>query len=150
MEETSKYTDLLDDGRARKFSFVQECNSVITQPCPENPIRSQGFLEIEGLAWTGRGRIKGVDISKDGGLSWQPARLKGLVLDKALTRFSLETQWQGEPWLLQSRAYDETGYVQPTLGQLRQQRGINSIYHKNAIHTWQLNPDGAVHNVQIS
>jgi sulfane dehydrogenase subunit SoxC len=149
-EETSKYTDLLDDGRARKFSFVQECNSVITQPCPENPIRSQGFLEIEGLAWTGRGRIKGVDISRDGGLSWQPARLKGLVLDKALTRFSLTTKWQGEPWLLQSRAYDETGYVQPTLGQLRQQRGINSIYHKNAIHTWQLNPDGAVHNVQIS
>ncbi len=149
-EETSKYTDLLADGRARKFSFVQECNSVIINPCPENSIRSRGFLEIEGLAWTGRGRIKGVDISMNGGVSWQPARIKGLVLDKALTRFSLPTKWQGEPWLLQSRAYDETGYVQPTLAQLRQQRGINSIYHKNSIHTWQLNPDGVVRNVQIS
>jgi sulfane dehydrogenase subunit SoxC len=149
-EETSKYTDLLADGRARKFSFVQECNSVVTHPCPENSVQNKGFLEIEGLAWTGRGRIKGVDISTDGGISWQSARIKGLVLDKALTRFSLPMKWQGEPWLLQSRAYDNTGYVQPTLTQLRRQRGVNSIYHKNAIHTWQLNPDGTVRNVQIS
>ena len=149
-EETSKYTDLMADGRARRFTFVQECNSVITSPCPENPIVRKGFLEVEGLAWTGRGTIKGVDISFDGGVSWRPAQLKGLVLDKALTRFSLSTQWQGEPWLIQSRAYDDTGYVQPTLAQLREQRGVNSIYHKNSIHTWQVAPTGEVKNVQIT
>ncbi|MCP4789050.1 MAG: sulfite dehydrogenase [Gammaproteobacteria bacterium] len=149
-EETSKYTDLMADGRARRFTFVQECNSVITSPCPENPIKKPGFIEIEGLAWTGRGKIKGVDVSFDGGVNWQPAQLKGLVLDKALTRFSFQTKWSGQPWLLQSRAYDETGYVQPTLAQLREQRGVNSIYHKNSIHTWQVQPTGEVKNVQVT
>lgn len=149
-EETSKYTDLMADGRARKFTFVQETNSVITSPCPEKPIIKSGLIEIEGLAWTGRGKIKQVDISFDGGISWVPAKLKGLVLDKALTRFSLVTKWDGQPWLLQSRAVDETGYVQPTLGQLREARGTNSIYHKNSIHTWKIEANGEVKNVQIS
>ncbi|MBQ0756784.1 MAG: sulfite dehydrogenase, partial [Amphritea sp.] len=149
-EETSKYTDLMADGRARKFTFVQETNSVITSPCPEKPIIKSGLIEIEGLAWTGRGKIKQVDISFDGGISWVPAKLKGLVLDKALTRFSLVTKWDGQPWLLQSRAVDETGYVQPTLRQLREARGTNSIYHKNSIHTWKIEANGEVKNVQIS
>ena len=148
-EETSKYTDLMADGRAREFTWVQECNSVITFPCPEKPLRKQGFYEIEGLAWSGRGKIKQVDISFDGGVNWQPARLKGLVLDKALTRFSLPWRWTGAPALLQSRAIDETGYVQPTLGTLREVRGVNSIYHRNSIHTWQLAATGEVNNVQI-
>jgi sulfane dehydrogenase subunit SoxC len=149
-EETSKYTDLMPDGRARKFTFVQETNSVITSPCPEKPLVKPGFVEIEGLAWSGRGKIKHVDISFDGGVSWVPAKLKGLVLDKALTRFSLVTKWTGQPWLLQSRSVDETGYVQPTLSQLREVRGGNSIYHKNAIHTWKVAPTGEVTNVQIT
>lgn len=149
-EETSKYTDLMPDGRARKFTFVQETNSVITSPCPENPMVKPGFVEIEGIAWSGRGKIKQVDISFDGGVSWVPAKLKGLVLDKALTRFSLVTKWNGQPWLLQSRSVDETGYVQPTLSQLREVRGGNSIYHKNSIHTWKVAPTGEVTNVQIT
>ena len=148
-EETSKYTDLLADGRAREFSWVQECNSVITSPCPEKPLRQQGFYEIQGLAWSGRGTIQRVDISFDGGVNWREARLKGLVLPKALTRFSYPWRWDGSPALLQSRAVDASGYVQPTLGQLRAVRGVNSIYHKNAIHTWQLTANGEVKNVQI-
>ena len=149
-EETSKYTDLMPDGRARKFTFVQETNSVITSPCPEKPLVQKGFLEIEGLAWSGRGKIKQVDVSFDGGVNWVSAKLKGLVLDKALTRFSLVTKWDGQPWLLQSRAIDETGYVQPTLSQLREVRGGNSIYHKNSIHTWKVASTGEVTNVQIT
>lgn len=148
-EETSKYTDLMPDGRARKFSFVQETNSVITSPCPENPWNNKGTYEIEGLAWSGHGKIKHVDISLDGGINWRPAKLKGLVLAKALTRFSLPFKWDGSPALLQSRAIDETGYVQPTLSQLREIRGTRSIYHKNSIHTWQLHADGAIKNVQL-
>ena len=148
-EETSKYTDLLADGKARKHSFVQEVNSVITSPCPENPIKRKGLLQLEGLAWSGHGKVKRVDVSLDGGVSWQTAKLKGLVLSKSLTRFGMEVNWQGEPLLLQSRAVDETGYVQPTLSQLREVRGTNSIYHKNSIHTWQVQTDGAVNNVQL-
>ena len=148
-EETSKYTDLLADGKARNHSFVQEVNSVITSPCPENPIKRKGLLQLEGLAWSGHGKVKRVDVSLDGGVSWQTAKLKGLVLSKSLTRFGMEINWQGEPLLLQSRAVDETGYVQPTLSQLREVRGTNSIYHKNSIHTWQVQTDGAVNNVQL-
>ena len=148
-EETSKYTDLLADGKARKHSFVQEVNSVITSPCPENPIKRKGLLQLEGMAWSGRGKVKRVDVSLDGGVSWQTAKLKGLVLSKSLTRFGMEINWQGEPLLLQSRAVDETGYVQPTLSQLREARGTSSIYHKNSIHTWQIQTDGTVNNVQL-
>ncbi len=149
-EETSKYTDLMPDGRAREFTWVQECNSVITSPCPENPWKIRGWYEIEGVAWSGKGKIKAVDISLDGGVSWRQAQIKGLVLSKALTRFSVMLKWEGQPLLLQSRAMDETGYVQPTLSQLRAERGDNSIYHKNSIHTWQLKEDGSVFNVQLS
>jgi sulfane dehydrogenase subunit SoxC len=148
-EETSKYTDLMADGRARQFTFVQETNSVITFPCPEKPLREKGRYELEGLAWSGRGRIRRVDVSFDGGVNWREARLKGLVLPKALTRFSLPFDWDGGRALLQSRAVDETGYVQPTLTQLRDARGTESIYHKNAIHTWRLAESGEVTNVQI-
>jgi sulfane dehydrogenase subunit SoxC len=149
-EETSKYTDLMPDGRAREFTWVQECNSVITSPCPENPWKEKGWYEIEGVAWSGKGKIKAVDISLDGGVTWRTAQIKGLVLSKALTRFSLMFKWEGQPLLLQSRAMDETGYVQPKLSQLRAERGGNSIYHKNSIHTWQLTEDGSVFNVQLS
>lgn len=149
-EETSKYTDLMPDGRAREFTWVQECNSVITSPCPENPWKKHGWYEIEGLAWSGKGKIKAVDVSLDGGVTWRTTQLKGLVLDKALTRFSLMFKWEGQPLLLQSRAMDSTGYVQPKLSQLRSERGGNSIYHKNSIHTWQMTEDGSVFNVQLS
>jgi sulfane dehydrogenase subunit SoxC len=149
-EETSKYTDLMPDGTAREFTFVQECNSVVTSPCPERPFRTKGKYFIEGLAWSGRGRIKHVDVSVDGGVSWREARFTSQVIPRALTRFGLEWDWDGSPALIQSRAVDETGYVQPTYGQLREVRGTNSIYHKNAIHTWKLAADGTVSNVQIS
>jgi sulfane dehydrogenase subunit SoxC len=149
-EETSKYTDLMADGTAREFTFVQECNSVVTRPCPERPFKTKGKYFIEGLAWSGRGRIKHVDVSVDGGVTWREARFTSQVIPRALTRFGLEWDWDGSPALIQSRAVDETGYVQPTYGQLRDVRGTNSIYHKNAIHTWKLAPNGVVSNVQIS
>jgi len=149
-EETSKYTDLLKDGTSREFSFVQECNSVITSPSPEKPLKGKGKYQIEGLAWSGRGKIKHVDVSTDGGVSWKPARFTSIVLPRALTRFALDLDWDGSPLLLQSRAVDETGYVQPTYHQLRDARGTSSIYHKNAIHTWKIETDGSVKNVQLS
>ncbi len=149
-EETSKYTDLLADGTSREFSYEQECNSVVTSPCPEKPFKTKGKYMIEGLAWSGRGRIKHVDISVDGGANWREARFTSEIMPKALTRFALEWDWDGSPALIQSRAVDETGYVQPTYRQLREARGTNSIYHKNAIHTWKLSPNGTVSNVQFA
>ena len=150
-EETSKYTDVLEDGVARKWTWVMDAKSVITSPSPQQPItHGAGPLVISGLAWSGQGKITRVDISKDGGVTWERARLGRQGDSKALTRFYLDTSWNGEPWLLQARAIDETGYVQPTKDQLREVRGENSIYHNNCIQTWAIAADGSADNVEVS
>ncbi len=150
-EETSKYTDTLEDGTSRKWTWEMDAKSVITAPSPQAPIRhGKGPLVITGLAWSGRGAITGVDVTIDGGKTWQKARLGAPGQSKAMTRFYLDINWNGEEMLLQSRARDETGYIQPTKDQLREVRGLNSIYHNNGIQTWWVNADGEAENVEIS
>ena len=149
-EETARYTDLLPDGKARQFSWLHDAKSVITFPCPERGLKARGRYEISGLAWSGRGKITGVDVSTDGGANWRTARLAAPVLSKCLTRFRLDWDWGGGPALLQSRAVDETGYVQPTIVQLRAARGMSSVYHNNSIQTWRVAPSGKVFNVQVA
>ena len=149
-EETSKYTDLMPDGTARGFTWVLDAKSVITFPCPEKPLAGPGLYEIRGLAWSGKGKVKAVHVSTDGGINWQPARLEEPILSKALTRFTFPWSWDGRPLFLKSRAIDETGYVQPTITALRKIRGSNSIYHNNSIQTWQVKPDGSVFDVQLA
>ena len=148
-EETSKYTDLMPDGKARQFTWKLEANSVITFPCPEKPLRAKGPYEIRGLAWSGSGKVRRVDVSVDGGDTWRTASLQEPVLAQCLTRFRLPWLWDGGPAFLQSRVIDESGYVQPTIAALRTVRGVNSIYHNNAIQTWAVAPGGGVRNVQI-
>lgn len=150
-EETSKYTDLLPDGTARRFTFEMDAKSVITSPSPQAPItHGPGPMVISGLAWSGRGTIPRVDVTIDGGKTWVQARMSGPSLDKSLHRFYLDFVWDGQPMYLQSRAHDSTGYVQPTKDQLREVRGTNSIYHNNGIQTWYVNEQGVAENVEIS
>lgn len=148
-EETSKYTDPLPDGEARKFSFVMEAKSVITFPSGDMKLPGAGFYEITGIAWSGRGRIDRVEISTDGGKTWFPADLQAPVLPICHTRFRFPWRWDGKPAVLQSRCIDETGYVQPTLEQLVAVRGTGSVYHLNAIQSWQVAADGSVTNVHV-
>jgi sulfane dehydrogenase subunit SoxC len=148
-EETSKYTDLLADGRSRRFTFYMDAKSVVTNPSPQAPLRHKGRNVLTGIAWSGRGHIKRVDVSLDGGRNWRTARIDGPVLEKSLTRFYVDFDWQGEALLIQSRAMDSTGYVQPTKDDLRKVRGVNSIYHNNGIQTWHVRPDGETENVEI-
>lgn len=150
-EETSKYTDVMEDGTARKWTWVMDAKSVITSPSPQMPIEhGKGPLVISGLAWSGHGQITRVDVSRDGGITWEPARLGKQGDTKALTRFYLDVDWDGAPMLLQARAMDETGYVQPTKEQLRDARGENSVYHNNCIQTWYVNAEGIAENVEVS
>ncbi len=150
-EETSKYTDTLEDGTSRKWTWAMDAKSVVTSPSPQMPIKhGKGPLVITGLAWTGRGAITRVDVSKDGGKTWETARLAKPGEKMALTRFYLDTEWDGSEMLLQSRAMDDTGYVQPTKAQLREVRGENSIYHNNCIQTWWVKKDGEAENVEVS
>lgn len=150
-EETSKYTDVLENGIARKWTWVMDAKSIITSPSPQSPINhGTGPLVISGLAWSGHGKIARVDVSTDGGVSWKTARLGKQGSTKSLTRFYLDVDWDGTDMLLQARAIDETGYVQPTKDQLRAIRGENSIYHNNSIQTWYVNAEGKAENVEIS
>ena len=150
-EETSKYTDTLEDGTSRKWTWVMDAKSVVTSPSPQSPItHGHGPLVVTGLAWSGRGAITGVDVSLDGGKNWQQARLAKPGDKMALTRFYLDIDWNGEDMLLQSRARDESGYVQPSKEQLREVRGLNSIYHNNCIQTWHVFPNGVAENVEVS
>ncbi len=151
-EETSKYTDLLAGGKARQFTFMMEPKSVITFPSGEMKLPGKGFHEITGLAWSGRGRIKRVEVSTDGGESWQLASLQEPVLPVCHTRFRFPWNWDGGPAILQSRCQDETGYIQPTIKQLVDARGLDggkygSIYHLNGIQSWAVASDGSVSNV---
>ena len=150
-EETSKYTDTLSDGVSRKWTWAMDAKSVVTSPSPQAPIRhGSGPLVVTGLAWSGHGRITRVDVSKDGGKTWETARLAKPGERMALTRFYLDINWDGSEMLLQSRAMDENGYVQPTKTQLRDVRGLNSIYHNNCIQTWWVRENGEAENVEVS
>ena len=148
-EESLHYVDLLPGGMHRQYTWIQEAKSVITSPSGGQVLLDRGFHEITGLAWSGRGKVKRVDVSTDGGRNWRTARLQEPVLGKALTRFRIDWTWSGERALLQSRAMDDTGFVQPTIRQLREVRGTRSIYHNNAIQTWRVDPSGEVSNVQV-
>ena len=146
-EETSKYTDLMPDGRARMFSLEMDVKSVITFPSGDMKLPRPGFYEVTGLAWSGRGRIVKVEVSADGGQSWAEAALQEPVIDKSHTRFRLPWNWDGSELVLQSRATDSTGAVQPTIAELIAARGTNSVYHLNSIQSWQISTSGDVTNV---
>jgi sulfane dehydrogenase subunit SoxC len=144
--ETAKYTDLMPDGKAYQFSLVMEAKSVITAPSGQQQIHP-GFQEIRGLAWSGRGRVKSVEVSVDGGHTWHSAHLQEPVLPKCHTRFRFPWRWTGQDAILQSRCVDEAGYIQPTRQDLVTVRGTQSVYHYNAIQSWRVDRDGRVRNL---
>jgi len=148
-DEVLHYVDLMPDGTLRQYTSIQECKSVITSPSGGQTLLDKGYYNVTGLAWSGRGRVKRVDVSFDGGRNWRTASLEGPLLAKCLARFNIGWNWDGSPAILQSRAIDETGYVQPKINQLRAVRGTRSIYHNNAIQSWKVDAGGEVTNAQV-
>ena len=149
-DEALHYMDLMPGGLHRQYTSLQECKSVVTTPSGGQVLLDKGYYNITGMAWSGKGKVKRVDVSVDGGRNWRTARLESPVLSKCLTRFNLDWVWDGKPALIQSRAMDETGYVQPSYKQLRAVRGTRSIYHNNAVQTWLVQESGELKNVQLS
>jgi sulfane dehydrogenase subunit SoxC len=145
-DETAKYSDLMPDGKTRIFTLPQEAKSVVTFPSGGQKLVGPGLYELTGLAWTGRGRIEKVEVTFDGGRTWQNASLAEPRLPMAFTRFRLPWRWDGKPATIASRATDETGYVQPTREELVAVRGLNSGYHFNGIKLWKIGADGSVTN----
>lgn len=146
-DETSKYTDLLPDGKARQFTFAVGVKSVICNPAAGLEMQTPGFYEISGIAWSGHGRVTKVEISADGGKSWAEAALSQPDLPLAMRRFALPWKWDGQPSILMSRATDDKGNVQPTRTAWGAQYGAAQGYHCNAIQSWAINSDGRIRNV---
>jgi sulfane dehydrogenase subunit SoxC len=146
-DETSKYSDLQPNGRSLLFTYPMEVKSVITSPSGMQKMQGPGLYQISGLAWSGLGRIRRVEVSADGGKTWAQAALDGAVLPKAVTRFRMPWRWDGSPMVLQSRAVDETGAVQPSRPALMAARGAQFRYHYNAIQSWNVAAAGEVSNV---
>ena len=145
--ETARYTDPMPQGKWRQFSFTMECKSVITNPSGGMQLRGPGLYEIQGFAWSGNGKITHVDVTTDGGKSWQEARLEEPVLDKCLTRFRYAWNWNGAPSKIASRAVDSTGYVQPTVADIAKVRALTGfVQHHNGVFPWSVSANGEVAN----
>ena len=146
-DETSKYTDPTPDGKARQFTYVMGVKSVITHPSFGMKMQGPGWYEISGIAWSGAGKVSKVEVSADGGASWRDAVLQEPVFSKSVTRFRLPWEWNGQRALLQSRAIDEKGRVQPTRAAWLPQYMPQQRYHNNSIQTWEVGADGSIANV---
>lgn len=143
-EETSKYTEPVMGGVSRQFSLDMDARSIITYPNYPDWVE-KGWIEIQGIAWSGRGRIARAEVSTDDGKSWQSAKLQEPVLPKAHTRFRHLFNWNGKDTVILSRAVDETGYVQPTRKEFLAARGPGSgPYHRNPVTGWRLRAGGEV------
>ncbi len=145
--ETAKYTELQPDGKARQFTFIMDAKSLITHPSPGHRLQGPGLYQISGLAWSGRGKVKKVEVSADGGKSWAAAELQEPVLSKSFTRFRIPWRWDGGKTVLKSRAWDETGYIQPEREKLILERGRNGYFHYNAQVAWGLDAEGRLSHV---
>jgi sulfane dehydrogenase subunit SoxC len=143
-DETSHYTELLPDGKAWIFAYHMDAKSVITSPSGGQKLPGPGLHEIRGLAWSGRGMVRRVEVSINGGKTWTDATLQQPVLPKAFTLFRLPWRWDGSPALLVSRVTDETGYVQPTRDELMKTRGPNFGFHFNGQKIWRIAADGSI------
>ena len=143
-EETSKYTEPVSGGKIRQFSFVMDARSIITYPAYPATVE-KGWIEIRGIAWSGRGKIVRVEVSTDAGKTWNEALLQGPVLDKAHTGFRYLWNWDGQTTEIMSRAVDETGYTQPFYEQLLQARGGSGGYHFNPVTRWVVQKNGEVY-----
>ena len=154
--EAKIYAPILPGGKAYQFYLLQEVKSFITQPSPGLTLKEPGTYEISGIAYSGTGRISKVMVSADGGQSWAEAGLQEPVLSKAFTRFRIPWRWDGAPAILQSRAWDEAGNVQPTRAQFVAQRGeLKKVppvlsfpnQHFNAVTSWAVDDKGVVKHV---
>jgi sulfane dehydrogenase subunit SoxC len=146
-DESGEYTDMLADGKVLKFSFGMGVKSVITHPSATMRLSGPGLYEISGLAWSGGGVVRKVEVSADGGQSWAEADLSAPVNARALTRFSLPWLWDGAPLRLMSRAEDETGAAQPTRSDWKARYAPSNFMHNNAIQAWRIGAEGEVENV---
>jgi sulfane dehydrogenase subunit SoxC len=146
-DETSRYTDLQADGKSLMFTYPMEVKSLITRPSHGMTLSGSGLHQISGIAWSGEGRIRRVEVTTDGGRTWVGAALTDPVVSRSLTRFRLAWRWDGGAAVLKSRAVDDAGNTQPERDAFIARHGNNALFHCNAIQAWSVAPSGEVKHV---
>jgi sulfane dehydrogenase subunit SoxC len=157
--ETKNYSQILPGGKTWRFHFVMEVKSFITYPSFGLNLKAPGLYAISGVAYSGTGRIAKVMVSADGGNSWGEAALQGPIHDKAFTRFVMPWRWDGQPAILQSRAYDDGGNAQPLRAEFVAMRGEATRpvttplafpnQHYNSITSWAVDSKGDIKHVYV-
>jgi len=128
--------------------------SVITFPSGGQKLPGPGFYQLTGLAWSGGGAVRKVEVSTDGGRTWSEAEIRGGVHRMAHTRFGMNWKWDGQECVLQSRCTDELGQVQPSRAELAKLFNVAPDYYHthgvqgsdNTIQPWRVAADGSVYN----
>jgi sulfane dehydrogenase subunit SoxC len=146
-DETSRYTDLQGDGKALMFTYPMDVKSLITRPSPGVGPKGAALHEISGIAWSGNGTIRKVEVSMDGGRTWGDAELMAPVMPRAITRFRSPWRWDGNATVLKSRATDDAGGVQPAHEKFIAEHGNNATFHYNGIVAWSVAANGEVKHV---
>jgi len=146
------------DGKSRWYHFQWAPKSVITRPSAGLKIPGPGYVQITGLAWSGGGAVRKVDVSTDGGRTWKEAKLDSPVLPKAHTRFTFDWVWDGQETVIQSRCTDDQGDVQPSRAELYEHWGITGeeakhparTTHFNAMQPWRVARDGSLYDAMFT
>jgi sulfane dehydrogenase subunit SoxC len=145
------YGHINADARAAALAEQIGPKSVITFPSGGQQLSGPGFYEISGLAWSGAGAVRKVEISTNGGQTWQDAELRSPAYRMAHTRFGLNWKWDGKECVLMSRCIDEVGTMQPTRIEAGRYFGDPPNRPRvrgndNTVQPWKIASDGSVHN----
>jgi sulfane dehydrogenase subunit SoxC len=149
------YGHLRQDEKDAALSYQIGPKSVITFPSVGQQLPGKGFYEISGLAWSGGGAIRKVEISTDGGKKWVDAELRGTPQRMAHTRFAMPWKWDGTETELLSRCTDEIGQAQPSRAQVAKffNKPLDPSFSvpglDNTIQPWRIASDGSVHNGNV-
>ncbi len=148
------YGHISNDPKVAALSFQWGPKSVITSPNGGQQLTGPGIYQISGLAWSGGGAVRKVEVSMDGGQTWKDAEIRSPIYRMAHTRFGMDWKWVGQECVLLSRCTDELDQVQPTRAQVAKFfKEPPDYYHShgvqgsdNTIQPWRVASDGTVHN----
>ena len=146
------YGHMDQDHKETALGYQIGPKSVITFPSGSQQLPGRGFYEVSGLAWSGGGAIRKVEVSTDGGKRWNNAEIKGTAHRMAHTRFGYKWNWDGQETELLSRCTDELGQVQPSRAQIAKywNKPFDQTFSvpglDNSIQPWRIASDGSVQN----
>lgn len=146
------YGHIVPDARVAALTRIIGPKSIITSPSGDQKLPGPGYFEITGLAWSGSAAIRNVEVTTDGGQTWNLAELRTPAYPMAHTRFAFPWTWDGKECVIMSRCTDELGTRQPTRAESAAffNKPDNADFRPpgadNTVMPWRIAADGSVLN----